>query len=89
MVAPDPDHRGADPRAGAHPRWKEDKRRKKDSPGRWYEAWEAESLGQGTIVRLVREALDDVLPEPLADVLERERVEQARLDALVDGLTGA
>jgi hypothetical protein len=32
---------------------------------------------------MVRDTLDVLLPEPLADVLARERAEQARLDALL------
>jgi len=49
------------------PIWKTDGR---DGIGHW--AWEVESLGQGAVVALVRSALDALLPEPLADVLERE-----------------
>jgi hypothetical protein len=45
-------------------------------PAREHEAWETEALGQRTVLALLREALDDLLPEPLADVLERERVER-------------
>ena len=36
------------------------------------EAWETEALGQGTVVALVREALDDLLPAPLDYFRERE-----------------
>jgi hypothetical protein len=39
---------------------------------REFEAWECEALGQGTIQRPVRAALDGLVPEPLSDVLERE-----------------
>ena len=58
------------------PIWKVDDRYNDKTPR---EAWEAEALGQGTIQRLVREALDQLLPEPLADVLEREEAERERL----------
>jgi hypothetical protein len=42
------------------------------SPALQDEAWEAEALGYSTIVRLVRNALDGLLSEPLDDVLEGE-----------------
>jgi hypothetical protein len=55
-----------------------------------HEAWEAEALTQRVVVALVREALAALLPEPLADVLERERAERemlrARLGELADDL---
>jgi hypothetical protein len=54
---------------GLIPVWKRDNRY---HPALEHEAWEAEALGQSAIVRLVREALDALLPEPLPDVLERE-----------------
>jgi hypothetical protein len=34
----------------------------------------------------VRDALDELLPEPLSDVLEREEAERERLAAILDGL---
>jgi hypothetical protein len=46
----------------------------------------AEALGQSTIVRLVRNALDGLLPEPLDDVLEREAEQRVRVAELLDGL---
>jgi hypothetical protein len=52
---------------GLTPVWKLDSR---FDAARQHEAWEAEALGQSTIVRLVRDALDGLLPEPLDDVLE-------------------
>jgi hypothetical protein len=42
-------------------------------------AFEAEALGQGVLEQLLRERLDALLPEPLADVLEREARERAAL----------
>lgn len=50
-------------------------RRYRDGTGTG-EAWETEALGQGTVVALVREALDDLLPEPLD--LTRKREEEQR-----------
>lgn len=41
-------------------------------PARPYEAWEAEALLEGPLMALVRVALDELLPEPLEDVRERE-----------------
>ena len=46
----------------------------------------SEALGQSTIVRLVRNALDGLLPEPLDDVLEREAEQRVRVAELLDGL---
>jgi hypothetical protein len=66
--------------AGIEPIWKVDGR---DRIGRW--AWEVESLGQAAAVRLVQDALDTRLPEPLADVQEREQAQREQLaDVLSD-----
>ena len=46
-------------------------------PVRYHEAVETEALGQRLIVQLVREALDDLLPEPLEDVLVHEDEQRA------------
>jgi hypothetical protein len=56
------------------PIWKVDGR---DRVGHW--AWEVESLGQAGLVALVRDTVDSLLPEPLADVLEREAAQRTRL----------
>ena len=40
---------------------------------------ETEALGQTFIVNLVREWLNSLLPEPIADVRERERIERAQM----------
>jgi len=48
-------------------------------PARWHDAVETEALGQTFIVNLVREWLDRLLPEPIADVRERERIERAQM----------
>jgi hypothetical protein len=68
---------------GLTPVWKVDNRYR---PARDHEAWEAEALGQGTIVQLVRNALDGLLPEPLEDVREREEAQRERVAELLDGL---
>jgi hypothetical protein len=68
---------------GLTPVWKLDSR---FHPARQHEAWEAEALGQSSIVRLVRNALDGLLPEPLDDVLEREAEQRVRVAGLLDGL---
>ncbi len=44
-----------------------------------HEAVETEALSQKLIVRLLRNRLDKLLPEPLADVLEREQRERAKV----------
>ncbi len=36
-----------------------------------------EALGQSVVTGLIRDALDDLLPEPLADVQERLEQQQA------------
>ena len=54
-------------------------------PALVHEAWETEALTQSVIVQLVRAALEALLPEPLADVLERERAERAGWLARLDG----
>jgi len=61
--------------------------------GHPHEAWEVEALGQGTVMGIVREALDDLLPEPLEAVLVREQaqrddVTEALRDSLGEGGEG-
>jgi hypothetical protein len=65
--------------------WKRDERYRS---AREQFAWECEALGQKVVMDLVREALDAVLPEPLADVLEREAAERERLRVLLNRLAG-
>jgi hypothetical protein len=67
-----------DQAADIDPIWKVDGR---DGKGHW--AWEVEALGQSGVVALVRAALDALLPEPLADVQEREERERR---AVIEGL---
>ena len=45
---------------------------------RSYPAVEVEALGQGVVTGIVRAALDSLLPEPLARVLEREHEQRER-----------
>ncbi len=74
---------GADRRAWPHTGLEADSR---FDAARQHEAWEAEALGPSTIVRLVRDALDGLLPEPLDDVLERKAEQRVRIAELLDGL---
>jgi hypothetical protein len=60
------------------------KRDNRYSDGRPHLAVELEALGQQRIVALVRDALDDLLPDPLDDVRVREREEQDALRAILD-----
>ena len=65
---------------GITPMWKVDGR---SGQGHW--ATEVESLGQGALVDLLRSRLDEMLPEPLAHVHEREERQRERVrTALAD-----
>lgn len=64
---------------GIEPIWKTDGR-----SGTAHEAIEVESLGQAALVDLLRARLDQLLPEPLSDVHERERQQRAEIAALLD-----
>ena len=44
-------------------------------------AVETEALGQANIVAALRARLDELMPEPLADVLERQDQQRARVAA--------
>ena len=46
-----------------------------------HDAVETEALGQTVIVGIVRDRLNTLLPEPLADVLEREQAQRVRIRA--------
>jgi hypothetical protein len=61
------------------------KRDRRYDDGHEHEAWETEALGQSLIVTLLRDHLDALLPEPLADVLERERIERVDVARILDG----
>ncbi len=48
-------------------------------PLRYFDAVETEALGQGRIVNLLTARLDELMPEPIEDVLEREAEERRSL----------
>jgi hypothetical protein len=52
-----------------------------------HEAVEVEALGQGTVVAIIRDALDDLLPEPLDRVQVREQEQRAQVKQALDELT--
>jgi hypothetical protein len=52
-------------------------------PVRYHEAIETEALNQSIIVGIIRDCLDAELPEPFADVLEREKRQRAALRRLL------
>jgi hypothetical protein len=54
-------------------------------PARRYEAWEVEALGQATVVQVVRDTLDDLLPEPLDVVRARADIQRDELWAHLAG----
>lgn len=58
---------------------------KRYRPARAYEAWETEALGQNVIVGMVRDRLDELLPEPLSSVRVRQRQQRERLSEYLDG----
>jgi len=68
---------------GIEPIWKVDGR---DGAGDW--AWEVESLGQARVVALVRDALNERMPEPIASVLERENAERETVEAALQQALG-
>jgi hypothetical protein len=54
-------------------------------PPRLHEAVEVEALGQGVVTGLIRGALDELLPEPLAAVQVREAAQRLAYVGRVDG----
>jgi hypothetical protein len=58
-------------------------RRYKD--GRPHEAVETEAIGQSVLIDILRTRLNELLPEPLARVLEREARQRKRLGRLLRG----
>jgi hypothetical protein len=61
------------------------KRDRRYLDGKPHEAVETEALRQRVIVRLLRDRLEELLPRPLARVLERERRQRAELARLLEG----
>ena len=53
--------------------------------GGLHEAVETEALSQTRIVRIVRDWLDGLLPQPLDEVLAREEHERERLRRRIEG----
>ncbi len=66
------------------PIWKKDERYK---PAKEHWAWEAEALTQPVLEALVRSEFDALLPEPLEDIRNRERSEQAEARRRLNGGT--
>lgn len=54
-------------------------------PVRWHDAVETEALSQTVIVDLVQARLDELMPEPLADVLVREQRQRAHAAEVLRG----
>jgi hypothetical protein len=52
---------------------------KRYSPPRLHDAIETETLGQGLLVRILRERLDELMPEPLVDVRQREERQRQKV----------
>lgn len=53
---------------------------------KYNDAVETEALGQATIIKILRKRLDELLPEPLDDVLEREADQRELVTAALDKL---
>lgn len=51
-----------------------------------HDAYETEALSQGVIVQIVRDRLEELLPEPLEDVQERERAEKSAMREALEEL---
>jgi hypothetical protein len=56
-------------------------------PPRYFDAVETEAFGQANIVAALRARLDELMPEPLADVLERERAQRTEVAEQLRRLT--
>ncbi len=57
-------------------------------PVRYHDAVETEALGQSAIVDIVRRRLNALLPEPLADVRERERAQRTKVRLALTKIAG-
>jgi hypothetical protein len=64
-------------------RFEIDKPDRRHKPVRYHPAIEAEALKQQEIVRIIRNALDAELPEPLSAVLEREQRQRVKMRRLL------
>ena len=67
-------------RRGVPPIHKTDRRYRDGNP---HEAFECEALGQREIERIVRDRLDALLPEPIEDIVQRERQQRAAVRRLL------
>jgi hypothetical protein len=63
-------------RKGIEPIQKEDNRYKDGHP---HEAYEVEALGQSLVTQIVRDRLEELAPEPLERVLEREKEQREEM----------
>lgn len=54
--------------------------------GQWHDAYETEALGQRRINEILRRWYDAQLPEPLADVLERQEEQRRQMRAALERL---
>jgi hypothetical protein len=65
---------------GVQPVEKKDERYRDGNP---HFAYEAEAIGQGPITDMLRQRLEELIPEPLEDVLEREVAQRAEVVRLL------
>jgi hypothetical protein len=61
------------------------KRDRRYADGRPHEAIETEALSQTVLTGILTARLDELIPEPLTDVLEREDAQRQEVRALLDG----
>lgn len=47
--------------------------------GQYFDAGETEALGQARIVAALRARLDELMPEPIDDVLERQALQRTQV----------
>ena len=62
------------------------KRDRRYKDGRPHEAVETEALRQTVLMEILRARLDDLIPEPLTRVQERERRQRRRIAAILRGV---
>jgi hypothetical protein len=71
----------------ANPRLRELTITKSDTrykPAKEYEAFECEAIGQTILQGILRDRLDELLPEPLEVIREREREQRERMAEILD-----